>query len=294
MKKVLFIYNPYAGQIQIKNQLWSLLNEFSAADYNLTVRATTDSNDCANYIEKYGSKFDLIIVSGGDGTMNNAVNGLFKLDKSIPIGYIPAGTTNDYAASLKLPKKMPQAAKLIIENQPVDYDIGKFNDMYFVYIAAFGLFTEVPYTTDQQAKNLLGHFAYVLEGVKSLSSIKTYHVEIKSQQWQGSGEYIYGMITNSLSVGGLYDMSKEDVRLDDGLFEVMLIEKPNSLNDLASIASYLLGIEKSNEFVHSFKTDEIELISEEEMSWTLDGENGGNCQNAKISVINKALKIVNR
>ncbi len=291
--KVLFIYNPYAGKTQIKNHLYDILNIFS--NYDLTVVPTNRQGQAKTYIKENYSKYELIICSGGDGTLNEVVNGLFINGCDIPnIAYIPAGSTNDFASSIKLPKSMSSAAKLIIDGKPKAYDVGKFNDSYFIYVAAFGAFTDVSYATPQEKKNVLGHFAYLIEGLKSISNIKSYKVKIISEEFEIEDKFIYGMITNTYSVGGLYKLDKKEVKLDDGYFEVLLIKEPKDIIDLNNITSYLLGTIKESNLVYSFKTKKISLYTKEEMPWTLDGEYGGSPSIVEIENLNKAINIINK
>ncbi|MBQ1826643.1 MAG: YegS/Rv2252/BmrU family lipid kinase [Erysipelotrichaceae bacterium] len=292
--KVLFVYNPMAGQLQIKNQLWDIINIFSAAGFKLTVVATQRSMDGFKVVSEEGGKYDLVICSGGDGTLNEVINGLLTIeaDKRPTLGYIPAGSTNDYATSLKLPKDMKKAAELIVSGTPHKFDMGMFNSRYFVYVAAFGAFTEVSYATDQSIKNMLGHLAYVLSGIKSLSNIKAYRVRIEADGITREDEYIYGMMSNSLYVGGIYDLSKEGVKLDDGLLEVMLVKNPKGLDKLGSIVSYLLGISDESDMIEVFKAKEIKVTPLEEVSWTLDGEYGGCPEQIEVNVEKQAISII--
>ena len=294
--KTLFIYNPNAGKMQIKNELYDILNIFSKANYDLTVVPTKAKDEATNYIKKNVDKFELVICSGGDGTLNEVVNGMLTSNCEIlpPLGYIPAGSTNDYASSLKIPFDMKKAAKLITSGLPTPYDMCKFNNRYFVYIAAFGAFTEVSYSTPQDIKNIIGHLAYVLEGIKSLTNIKAYSLKIKSQELSIEGNFIYGMVSNTYSVGGIYKLNKKIVKLDDGLFEVTLIRQPYDPIQLGEISGYLLGTQKQTEMVISFKTNKLTIETEENIPWTLDGEYGGNPKKITISNINKCINIISK
>ncbi|MEA5026686.1 Diacylglycerol kinase [bioreactor metagenome] len=292
--KVLFVFNPLSGVVQIRNQLLNIINCFSKAGYDLTVYATQAQNDAFRLISQKAAEYELIVCSGGDGTLNEVVNGLLVSQAHVLLGYIPSGSTNDYAASLKLPKNMFKAAELITEGRPAVYDMGLFNERYFVYVAAFGAFTSVSYNTPQETKNLIGHLAYVFEGIKSVGSIKEYMMEVITEGATYYEPFIYGMVTNSLSVGGLYNMSRSNVELDDGLFEVMLIKSPKTAFDLTSITSYLLGIDASSPFVEVFKTRSIRFITDEAIPWTIDGEYGGTLKTAEITVLNKAVQIISK
>ena len=290
--KVLFIYNPHAGHMQIKYNLYDVINSLSKGFDDLNVYASTKQKDIINYLNINGSKYDLIIVSGGDGSLSETINGIMSLDRKPSIGYIPAGSTNDYAASLKLSKDMDKCAKQIVEHKDIkQIDIGKFNNDYFVYIAAFGAFTEVAYSTSQDAKNAIGHLAYILNGITSLSKIKTYKLEIDTDKEEYEDNYIYGMITNSLSVGGLYSLNSRNVKLDDGLFEVMLIKAPKDLLELEEITAYLINPKLKTNLVQTFKTRLISIETKEKMPWTLDGEYGGSPNKVQITNLNKAITL---
>ena len=293
--KVLFIYNPFSGKTQIKNHLYDILNIFSNANYDLTVLPTTKALQAKEYAKNKAHLYDLVVCSGGDGTLNEVINGLLEnANKVPPLGYIPAGSTNDYANSLKLPKNMTKAAELITNGKPTYVDIGKFNNQHFVYVAAFGAFTSVSYATPQDIKNVIGHAAYVIEGIKSLSSIKSYEIEVACNSLHTKEKFIYGMISNTYSVGGLYKLDRKNVKLDDGLFEVMLVKEPRDIIDLNDITAYLLGNNKESDLVYSFKTDKITLKTDEEIPWTLDGEYGDSPCVVNIESLNKVIGIITK
>ena len=290
--KTLFIYNPNAGHMQIKYNLYDVLNTLSIEYKDLVVYASEKTKDIVNYVKKNGSKYELIIVSGGDGSLSETINGIMSLKKKPKLGYIPAGSTNDYASSLKLSKDMKKCAKQIVDHKDIKkIDIGKFNNDYFVYVAAFGAFTEVAYSTPQDIKNAIGHLAYLLNGINSISKIKSYDLSIKSDNETYDGKYIYGMITNTLSVGGMYHLNNRNVKLDDGLFEVMLIEKPKDLIELQEITAALLNSKIKTKHVKIFKTKGLTIIPKSNMSWTLDGEYGGSPKKVSIKNISKEITL---
>ena len=226
--------------------------------------------------------------------MDEVVTGMMKRDKEdrIPIGYIPTGTTNDFASSLHISRDIMEAADATVHGKPFACDVGKFNKDVFVYVAAFGLFTDVPYQTDQKLKNALGHAAYVLEGVKRLSNIPSYHIKITADDRAIEDEFMIGMITNSRSVAGFRTIMGKDVKFDDGEFEVTLIKKPKSLIGLQEIITALLIESFDTKHMYTFKAKEITLECKEEIPWTLDGEFGG--QHEEVHIINKkqALEIM--
>lgn len=294
--KTLFIYNPYAGKTQIKNYLYDILNVFASAKYDLTVVPTTKPKEALKYVREHVNDYELIVCSGGDGTLNEVINGYLKSsgsDKPV-LGYIPAGSTNDYARSIGLPKNMVNAANVIVDGSSKSYDMGKFNNDYFVYVAAFGAFTSVSYATPQDTKNVLGHAAYVIEGMRSLSDIKAYKMHVSSKELDIEDKFIYGMVTNTYSVGGMYKLDKRTTHLDDGLLEVMLVKQPKDIIDLNDIASFLLGTSKESDLVYTFKTSKISFESKANIDWTLDGEFGGNTNKVTIRNINKAINIITK
>ena len=290
--KLLFIYNPMSGKAKIKTYLHEIIDIFIRAGYTVTVHATQKKGDAAKIVkEREKGIYDLVVCSGGDGTLDEVVNGMMKSEEKVPIGYIPAGSTNDFAQSLDISNDMLTAAKNIVDGKVFHCDIGKFNGEAFAYIAAFGLFTEVSYETDQQLKNILGHIAYILEGVKSLSSVKTYNMQFESKEYVLKGNFLYGMITNSVSVGGFKNLVGDNVELDDGKFEVTFIECPGNLVELHNIVHALIS-KKPNSHIHSFKTSDIHITCEEKVCWTLDGEYAGAHTEVNIKNYQKELPFV--
>ena len=294
MKKMLFIYNPNAGKGLLKAKLSDVLDIMVKAGYELTVYPTQSYRDAYRKVVHMDKGYDIVVCSGGDGTLDEVVTGMMKLDKKdrIPIGYIPTGTTNDFASSLQISRDIMEAADTTVHGKPFACDVGKFNKDVFVYVAAFGLFTDVPYQTDQKLKNALGHAAYVLEGVKRLSNVPSYHIKIKADGREIEDEFMIGMITNSRSVAGFRSIMGKDVKFDDGEFEVTLIKKPKSLIGLQEIITALLIENFDTKHMYTFKAKEITLESKEEIPWTLDGEFGG--QHDEVHIINKkqALEIM--
>lgn len=292
MKKLLFIFNPYSGKAQIKNKLLQIVDIMVKAGYEVTIYPTQARADALNLVQKRAKKYDLVVCSGGDGTLDEAVSGMMLSEKKVPLGYIPAGSTNDFANSLKIPKDMVKAAKAAVSGKKFACDVGKFNDSFFIYVAAFGIFTAVSYKTSQEWKNILGHAAYILEGAKSLHEITSYRMRVEYEDQVIEDEFIYGMITNSNSVGGFKNMTGKNVLLDDGKFEVTLIRKPKNLVELNEILASLSNMIDDTDAIYSFKSDCITFYAEEKVPWTLDGEYGGNPQEVKISNQQQALEIM--
>lgn len=291
-KKMLFIYNPRAGKAKIRSNLLDMIDIFTKAGYEVTAYPTQTSGDGRKAVmERRPGYYDLIACSGGDGTLDEVVTGMMQCEKRLPIGYVPAGTTNDFAGSIKIPKNMGEAARVIVEGENFDCDIGGFNQDYFVYCAAFGLFTEVSYETRQDMKNVLGHMAYILEGMRRLSGIQSYPMRVEYEDQVIEGDFIFGMITNSLSIGGFKRITGKYVQLDDGKFEVTLIKRPANPVELNTIVAALLNRNVNTDLMYCFKAASLKILSEEEISWTLDGEYGGKHREVSIKDHKQALTI---
>ena len=291
-KKALFIVNPHAGKGLIKNHLLSILNTLTEAGYLVTTYITQSQGDAIQVTRERERDYDLVVCSGGDGTLDEIVTGMMQSGFQTKIGYIPAGSTNDFAKSLKLPSSMKKAAEIVAADNTYACDVGVFNEDIFVYVAAFGIFTEVSYGTPQELKNMLGHTAYLLEGMKQIQNIKSYHMKVTSNECVIEGDFIYGMITNSYSIGGIKNITGREVALNDGLFEVTLIRRPNNLIELNKVLAALVSDKIDADCMYTFKTSSIVLESMEEVAWTLDGEFGG--KHTKVELFNKqeAMEII--
>ena len=297
MKKLLFVYNPRAGKEMLKPRLSDVLDIFVKAGYEVTVHPTQAYRDAYYQIKEYEvGKYDLIACSGGDGTIDEVATGMMKRREMgkdvVPVGYIPAGTTNDFANSLHIPRKPLAAADNAVKGVPFPCDIGKFNDSVFVYIAAFGIFTDVSYETDQAVKNVLGHMAYILEGAKRIFNIPSYKIKVEHDGEVIEDEFIFGMVTNSRSVGGFSNMVGKNIVFDDGLFEVTLIKTPKNPIALQEIIAALLIEQVDTKHMYTFKTKKITFDSVEEIPWTLDGEFGGEQDYVEIENVQKAMEIM--
>ncbi|MCR5354980.1 MAG: YegS/Rv2252/BmrU family lipid kinase [Lachnospiraceae bacterium] len=291
-KKLLFIFNSHSGKGKIKNNLVEIIDIFVKAGYETTVYTTQSQGDAVNKAYEEAANYDRIVCSGGDGTLDEVVTGVMKSGIKVPVGYIPAGSTNDFGNSLGIDKDMIHAADIAANGYRFPCDIGKFNDDYFVYVAAFGIFTEVSYATDQGLKNMLGHTAYILEGAKQLWDIPSYRMQVEYDGNVLYDEFIYGMITNSMSVGGFKGIIPGNISLNDGKFEVTLIRMPKNPIELNDILAFLTGMSKDSTMVYSFQTDQIKLTSNEVVPWTLDGEFGGNHQVVRLNDCQQALDII--
>lgn len=292
MKKMLFIYNPNAGTGLLKPKLSEVLDIFVKGGYEVTVYPTQRYHDALAKTLSYEEDYDVVVCSGGDGTLDEVVTGMAKREKQVPIGYIPAGTTNDFANSLHISKDMLEAADTAANGVPFPCDVGVFNDDFFVYIAAFGLFTDVSYETKQSMKNVLGHLAYVLEGTKRIFNVPSYHIKVTHDGETIEEDFVYGMVTNSRSVGGFKGIIGKDVVFDDGEFEVTLIKTPKNPIELNEIVASLVIKQIDSAHMYSFRTGNIRFESIEEIPWTLDGEFGGEHDEVVIQNKKQGLKIM--
>lgn len=292
MKKMLFIYNPNSGMGLLKPKLSDVLDIFVKGGYEVTVYPTQKYHDAVRKMGEYEEQYDLVACSGGDGTLDEVVTGMMKREDKVPIGYIPTGTTNDFASSLHISKNMLEAADTVVNGVPFACDVGEFNEDYFVYIAAFGLFTDVSYETKQSMKNVLGHLAYILEGTKRIFNIPSYRIKVTHDGETIEDEFIYGMVTNSRSVGGFKGITGKNVVFDDGKFEVTLFKTPRNPMELNEILGALALRKINPKRMYSFKTNEVHFETEEEIPWTLDGEFGGVHEEVVVKDCQKALEIM--
>ncbi|MDR0948614.1 MAG: diacylglycerol kinase family lipid kinase [Lachnospiraceae bacterium] len=288
-KRLLFIYNPIAGKARIIHRLPHILNLFARNGYEITICPTQKGGDAAEAIVERRGEYELIICAGGDGTLAEVVSAMVRSRVELPLGYIPSGSTNDFGSSLQLPKRLISAAEICMNGKDFPCDVGFLNDDLFVYVAAFGLFTDVSYETGQDMKNQLGYIAYILEGAKRLSSIPSYKMEVRSEDRLITGEFIFGMISNSLSVGGFKRITGNQVQLDDGLFEVALIRKPRNPKEFNNTILSLMNRDSETESIYYFKASTIQITSKELLPWTLDGEYGGSHTNVTIQNKQKAI-----
>ena len=297
MKKLLYIYNPAAGRRTAKASLSDVVEVFSRQGYEITVHPTQGRGDATRTVLEDGGGFDRVVCCGGDGTLNETVQGLLALpaDKRPVLGYIPAGTTNDFSRTLELPRTLPELAEAAGTGAPRPIDVGEAAGRPFTYVAAFGLFTDVSYSTPQANKNLLGHFAYLLEGMGRLASIPSYHMKVSTRSGtEVEGDFIYGMVGNTVSVGGLVNLPRDKVLLDDGRFEVILIRQPKTAKDWQSILTALTTLELSKDgegAVVGFSAEEVTFTCDAPVAWTVDGEFGGEQQITTVKNLPRALTI---
>ncbi len=292
VNKMLLIINPNSGMKRANKYLADILMVFSTYGYDVNVKLTKGSGDATEYVKKYGRDVSLIVCIGGDGTFNETISGILESGCKTPLGYIPAGSTNDFATSLGISKKPIEAAKDIMTGKQTGIDIGMFNDRYFSYVASFGAFTKVSYTTSQSKKNLLGHTAYVLEGLKDLPTIRAEHIRFKIGDKQFEDDYIFGAICNSTSIGGFPAFGQDMVDLKDGLFEILLVKSPKNLIELNTIIFSANNRDYNNDMVTLISASEAVITASEGLSWSLDGERMDGCTEIKLKVIPSAITLV--
>ena len=269
---LLFIVNPRAGRTRSTAPLFDAVAHFCASGYLVDLRLTQAREDATRLARELGGKFDAVVCCGGDGTLNETVTGLMDLPSPPPLGYIPAGSTNDFAASLHLPDQPLEAARVITASGGRPLDVGSFNGRSFIYVASFGAFTRASYSAPQNVKNDLGHLAYILEGVKDLSTLRPYRASVATEEECFDGEFLFGAVTNATSVGGLVKLKEDQVCLDDGLFELLLIPNPKSIADLQGLARSLLLQDFTGGGVIFRHVHTLTVQTPEDLPWALDGE----------------------
>ena len=290
-KKLFFIYNPHAGKENIKGKLYGIIQAMSDAGYAITIYPTRAPQDAIEQIRNLPDDYDLVVCSGGDGTLDEVMTGMMHRKHKIPVGYIPAGSCNDFARSLQIPNNMDRAAEIAVRGVNYAIDVGSLNERNFIYVAAFGIFTDVSYTTKQEVKNVLGHMAYVLEGMKQLMNVKSYQLKVTSDEASFEGDFLFGMITNSKSVGGFKSIVGKNVIFDDGVFEMTFITRPKNPMELQEILAALLIEQIDTKYMYSFRSSRVVIESEEPVPWTLDGEVGGEHTHVEITNNQRAVEI---
>lgn len=292
MKKLLFIMNPMAGRNQAQTELYKMVKVFSDSDYEVTVYPTKKHLDCTHKVREDAGRFDLVVCCGGDGTLNEMVSGMMQREDRIPMGYIPLGSTNDLACSLHIPLKVEEAARHCISGTPFQMDVGSLGERYFNYIAAFGAFTQASYATPQQVKNALGHLAYVVEGIKSVSKIQPVHVKVTADDTVLEADYLFGAVSNTTSLGGILHLDPHDVLLDDGLYEVLLVKNPANAMESQQMLGALVSQNYDGELVRMVKASRIRFESDHSISWTIDGEYGGSGKDTLIVNNERAITLM--
>ncbi|MBQ6849046.1 MAG: YegS/Rv2252/BmrU family lipid kinase [Clostridia bacterium] len=291
-KKLLLILNPISGKMTGKRHLADVLDQFCRADYIPTVCITAARDDARRMAHAHGGEADLVVCLGGDGTFNEVVTGMLEAQHTTPLGYIPCGSTNDFASGIGLEKSIPKATTAIIEGKPHTYDVGRFGDRYFSYVASFGIFTRTSYATPQNFKNALGHLAYLLEGIKELSHIRPWPARIEVNGDVVEGEYLFGAVSNSTSLGGVLKMDPTLVDMNDGLLELLLVRMPRNAAELSKCVRALLERKYDAETITFMTASEFTITADPAMDWTLDGEWGSGSDSVCIRNCKDAITLI--
>ncbi len=294
MKKMLFVMNPYSGMRRASRYLSDIIALFNRAGFEVITHMTGGPGDATEVVERRARDMDLVVCCGGDGTFNETISGILRSGADVPVGYIPAGSTNDFAASLKLPTNIMQAARDIVDGEAVAYDVGKFGDRYFSYVASFGAFTRASYTTPQNIKNALGHTAYVLEGINELSQIRKEHVRMEIDGQVVEDDFLFGAISNSTSVGGILTLDPKQVDMADGKLEILLVRAPVNAMEISECI-WAVQSQKYNCAMITFRSAEkIKVYADPLMPWTLDGEREEGHAQVDVENIHHAIRILKR
>lgn len=292
MKKLLLLANFHSGKGIIKSNLADMIDYYNSKGFEVTVHTSQYSGHITDIVEKTGSLYDNIICCGGDGTLNETINGMMSLDKRPLLGYIPCGSTNDFANSIGIPTIVEDSYKTAVDGNPFTIDIGNINGKHFSYVAGFGLFTNISYETPQTIKNILGYQAYIITGLKEITNIKTYPIKIAYDNGIIEDDIMIGLISNSNSIAGLKILFENYANLNDGLFEVLLVKKPKNISLLKNIVNCLVEKKFDNDMFYSFKTNKLVIESSDYIKWTVDGEYSGDYNHAEIKVIPGAVDIL--
>lgn len=290
-QKALLIVNPCSGRNKSRAGTFEIVDKFSNSDFDFSVHTTTCQGDATNIVKRELGEHDLVVCCGGDGTLNETINGVMDMPRRVPIGYIPAGTTNDIANSLGIPTDIKDATELIINGKPNDYDIGLFNNRYYSYVASFGAFSKSSYTTSQKLKNRFGRLAYIAAGVAEVKDIRNIKMRVEYDEGIIEGKFVFGTVSNSLSVGGFIKLPEDAVKFNDGKFEVILVKdfKPHKL---LSLMHKTITQKYDNKEIIMFSTNKIKFTAlEEDVPWTIDGEYGGSHREVRINVLERAVEL---
>lgn len=292
MKKLLFIVNPRAGKTKSTAPLFDAVAAFSRAGYLVRVFVTEAGGQARDIAAKWGGQYDLVVCAGGDGTLNETISGLMQLEQRPPLGYLPNGSTNDFAASLHLHTTVATAARAVAGGIPYSLDIGRHNDRYFAYVASFGAFTRSSYSATQAAKNALGHFAYILEGLGDLDSLRPYRCAVEADGERFEGEFIFGAVCNSTSLGGLVKLDPACVRMDDGMFELLLLRMPKTALDLQNLINVMTRMQYDYPGVILRHVRHVTVTTDEELPWSLDGEYCPSAPRVEIENLPAAVQLM--
>ena len=294
MHKLLLLVNPNAGQRRVNRVLTEIIGVFNEGGYETTVFLTTGPGSGTRIVQERAKDYDLVVCAGGDGTLNETITGLMRAEADCPIGYIPCGSTNDFAATLKLSMDPVQAAKDIMLGKPEEYDLGRWGERYFSYIASFGAFTRVSYSTPQNLKNTLGHLAYVLSGITEIPQIRSIPMSLELDGEQVEGKYLFGAVSNSTSVGGVFTLNPRLVDLRDGKFEVILVRLPKDMAELAQCIAALQNHTYDSAAITFRSVSSLTVRQDPSLVWTLDGERAEGAGEIRIENLYRAIRLVRR
>lgn len=292
MKKLLFVINPYAGTRKAGRYLAKIVEVFNRGGYDVNVHVTAGTGDCTQVVARLAGDMDLVVCCGGDGTFNETVTGILQSGEAVPVGYIPAGSTNDFARSLELETSFEKAAQKIVDGECYRYDIGQFGERYFTYVASFGAFTKASYATPQNLKNVLGHTAYVLEGLQELGKIKPVHMRLEIDGEQIEDDFLFGAVCNTTSMAGILTLDPERVDMADGLFEVLLIRPPKDLPELSRCIQALTKQTYDSPMVTFCSAKQVKVVTEEPIPWSLDGEKEEGLTEITMRNLQHAIRLV--
>lgn len=292
LKKMMLIINPVSGRRTSLRFLPDIIRIFYENNYAVTVFSTGKAGDATEFAKNYGKEFDIIVCIGGDGTLNETITGIVDSGYDIPLGYIPSGSTNDFASCHGISSDMLTAALNIATGSPKQIDLGKIGDNYFTYVAAFGAFSWLSYTTPQPLKNVLGHSAYILDAVKDLPKIKSHHLKFDLGNFVCEGDYFFGAICNSTSVAGTITLPNDVVDTGDGRFEILLIHEPQTILDFQNIVYGVLTQDYSSPFLDFFQAESIRITAPANLDWSLDGERGHGAEEIIVSNLRHKLTLI--
>ena len=292
MKKLLFILNPQAGQRKANRFMPDMIRLFIEAGYMCEPYVTGAAGEAAQVIARCPHKYDLVVCAGGDGTLNETISGMLAAGMNCPVGYVPCGTTNDYASSIGLSPDVMQATRDILQGKAQTVDVGTFNGRFFVYTATCGAFAKASYNTSQAAKNVLGHAAYVFEGSRDLTAIKPFHMKVRADELMLEDDFVFCSVTNSTSVGGILRLDTQLVALNDGRFEVTMVRNPVNPAQLSSIIVGLTTQSVPNDMIHFFSAKKIRIECGDPVEWTLDGEREAATEDVTMENRHSAFRIM--
>lgn len=292
MKKLLLIVNPRAGKNKSKEPLYDAIARLSEGGYLIRVAETRGRGDATRFAREMGPGYDVVACYGGDGTLNETISGLMELENRPVLGYLPAGSTNDFAATLRIPAVPYMAADIINAGAPMALDVGRHNGRYFSYVASFGAFTKASYSAPQEIKNALGHFAYILEGIKSLDSLRPYRCRVTADEEVIEGDFIFGSVCNSTSLGGLVKLDPNRVRMDDGVFELVLLRMPKTALDLTNLLVSLKQMQYDNPGIFFRHASRVTVETEDDLPWSLDGEYAPSAPAVQIENCHGAIRLL--